>query len=92
MGPWSLNLKNQMFIQTGKPWQSGFIESFNGKLRDDVLNLELFTIGAEVQFNLDEYLQHYNNQRPNLGLGGQTPQRFKEGLTTTKQKEEILQL
>jgi putative transposase len=88
----ALSLENQVFIQPGKPWQNGFIESFNGKLRDEVLNLELFTTGAEVQFHLDEYLHHYNNQRPHLGLGGLSPTAFKERLTTKQQQEEILQL
>jgi putative transposase len=88
----ALKLDIHSFIQPGKPWQNGFIESFNGKLRDEVLNCELFTTGKEVQFHLDEYLHHYNNHRPHLGLQGLTPTKFKEGLTTNKPKEEILQL
>ncbi len=88
----AMNLDIHHFIQPGKPWQNGFIESFNGKLRDELLNLELFTTGKEVQVHLDEFHDHYNNHRPHLGLGGLTPAQFKEGLTTKQQKEAILQL
>jgi putative transposase len=88
----ALKLDIHHFIQPGKPWQNGLVESFNGKLRDEVLNAELFTTGAEVQFHLDEYVHHYNNHRPHLGLAGLTPEKFKEGLTTKQTKEESLQL
>jgi putative transposase len=87
----ALKLDVHSFIQPGKPWQNGFIESFNGKLRDEVLNAHIFTTGKEVQFHLDEYLHHYNHHRPHLGLGGLTPAKFKEGLTTKQIKEETLQ-
>jgi putative transposase len=88
----ALKLDMHSFIQPGKPWQNGLVESFNGKLRDEVLNAHLFTTGKEVQFHLDEYLHHYNNHRPHLGLKGLTPAKFKEGLTTKQTKEETLQL
>ena len=66
------------FIQPGKPWQNGYIESFFGKLRDELLSCEFFNCGAELQTALDDFQEHYNNQRPHLGLGGLTPARFKE--------------
>lgn len=69
----ALKLDIHSFIQPGKPWQNGLVESFHGKLRDEVLNLELFTTGKEVQFHLDEYAEHYNNHRPHLGLGASPP-------------------
>ena len=80
------------FIQPGKPWQNGFIESFNGKLRDELLNCELFTSGKHIQLELDEFAHHYNNHRPHLGLAGLTPDQFKQGLTTIQNKEKILRL
>lgn len=80
------------FIQPGKPWQNGFVESFNGKLRDEVLNFNIFTTGTELQTSLDEFQSHYNNFRPHLGLAGQTPLAFKESLTTNTDKEQILQV
>lgn len=76
------------FIQPGKPWQNGFVESFFGKLRDELLSCELYTCGAELQAALDDFLEHYNDRRPHLGLGGMTPQAFKEGFTTERKTQE----
>lgn len=70
---------NHDFIQPGKPWQNGYIESFFGKLRDELLSCERFTNGAELQVALNDFQEHYNNERPHLGLGGMTPARFKKG-------------
>lgn len=81
----------QAFIQPGKPWQNGYIESFFGKLRDELLSCESYTTGAELQASLDEFQEHYNNQRPHLGLGGMTPARFKKGLLTqTEERQEAI--
>ena len=76
------------FIEPGKPWQNGYIESFNDKLRDELLNRETFACGAELQTSLDEHLDFYNNQRPHQSLRNLTPSRFKEGLTTNKKETE----
>lgn len=75
------------FIQPGKPWQNGYIESFFGKLRDELLSCELFACGSELQTALAGFQDHYNNRRPHLGLGGMTPAAFKQGLQTTGQTE-----
>lgn len=80
------------FIQPGKPWQNGYIESFFGKLRDELLSCELFTCGSELQNRLDEFRDHYNTFRPHLGLGGLTPLNFREGLQANKEKETALAL
>ncbi|MBA3725481.1 MAG: IS3 family transposase [Armatimonadetes bacterium] len=64
------------FIQPGSPWQNGHIESFFGKLRDELLSCELFTSGAELQECLDEFQSHYNNHRPHSALGGLPPSQF----------------
>ena len=77
------------FIQAGKPWQNGFIESFFGKLRDELLSCELFVRGAELQAALNDFQEHYNNVRPHLGLGGLTPAAFKEMSHTTPQTENL---
>jgi len=66
------------FIQPGSPWQNGHIESFFGKLRNELLSCELFTSGAELQERLDEFQGHYNNHRPHSALGGLPPSLFKE--------------
>ena len=79
---------DQTFIQPGKPWQNGYIESFFGKLRDELLSCEYFTGGAELQSALDDFQEHYNNQRPHLGLGGLSPMRFKQRLQTQTYQNE----
>jgi putative transposase len=78
------------FIQPGKPWQNGYIESFFGKLRDELLACELFMRGAELQTALSEFQDHYNHRRPHLGLGGLTPATFKEKSQATQLKTTIL--
>jgi putative transposase len=81
----------QSFIQPGKPWQNGYIESFFGKLRDELLSCESFGCGSELQSALDNFQEHYNNERPHLGLRGMTPAKFKKGLLTqTKDKPEAI--
>ncbi|MFY9233523.1 MAG: integrase core domain-containing protein, partial [Fimbriimonadaceae bacterium] len=52
--------------------------SFFGKLRDELLSCELFVRGSELQAALEDFSEHYNNQRPHLGLGGMTPPQFKK--------------
>ena len=78
------------FIQPGKPWQNGYIESFFGKLRDELLSCELFIRGSELQAALETFQDHYNNLRTHLGLGGLTPAKFKEGLNATNTDTGIL--
>lgn len=69
------------FIEPGSPWQNGHIESFFGKLRDEVLGAELFATGADLQARLDEHLAHYNRHRPHSALGGQPPSAFAAAYT-----------
>jgi putative transposase len=78
------------FIQPSKPWQNGYIESFFGKLRDELLSMEVFTRGSELQSSLQDFQEYYNHHRPHLGLKGLTPAKFIEGLKTKAQ--ETLQL
>jgi putative transposase len=80
------------FIQPGSPWQNGHIESFFGKLRDELLSCELFSSGADLQERLDEFQDHYNNHRPHSALGGLPPMRFIEGLEVAKMQETMLTL
>ena len=80
------------FIQPGKPWQNGRVESFFDKLRDELLRGAIFSSGEELQAALDEHLDHYNNRRPHLSLGRLTPRALKEGLTTKNPEAEYLKL
>jgi len=60
-------------IEPGSPWQNGYIESFNGKLRDECLNQELFYSRGEAQVIVDGYRKSYNTERPHSSLGYLTP-------------------
>ncbi len=68
--------KNQVewhYIDPGKPQQNGFIESFNGSLRDELLNEELFDSLADARRKLAIWRYDYNNVRPHSSLGNRTP-------------------
>ncbi|NUB11298.1 transposase [Azospirillum brasilense] len=56
-----------------KPFQNGFADSFNGRLRDECLNETLFTSLAHARAVLAVWLSDYNHVRPHSGLGGATP-------------------
>jgi transposase InsO family protein len=69
-----------LYIQKASPWENGYVESFNGKLRDELLNRELFLSIPEARFVLDEWRLEYNHRRPHSGLKWQTPAAYAEGL------------
>jgi putative transposase len=74
------------FIEPGSPWQNGHIESFFGKLRDELLNMEIFPTGKDLQQHLNEYRDHYNQRRPHTALGGLTPATYKANLIKMEAK------
>lgn len=61
------------YIDPGKPQQNAFIESFNGRLRDEFLNETLFTSLVQTRIELAEWRQDYNEVRPHSALGGEAP-------------------
>jgi putative transposase len=61
------------FITPGSPWQNGFVESFNGKLRDELLNREWFRSRAEAKMLIEQWLQFYNERRPHSAHRYQPP-------------------
>jgi len=67
------------FIAPGSPWQNGFVESFNGKLRDELLNREWFRSRAEATVLIERWRQFYN-QQPCAGTG-RNPITINPGLT-----------
>jgi putative transposase len=62
-----------LFIEPGSPWENGYIESFNGKLRDECLNGELLLSVAEARYVVDRWRLDYNARRPHSRLGWMTP-------------------
>jgi putative transposase len=58
-----------LFIEPGSPWENGYNESFNGKLRDEVLNREIFYTLKEAQVIIEGWRQEYNTFRPHSSLG-----------------------
>jgi len=68
-----------LFIAKGSPWENGYVESFNGKLRDELLNRELFLSLAEARWVVDRWRLDYNHRRPHSSLEYQTPAAFAAG-------------
>jgi len=58
-----------LFIESGSPWENGYIESFNGKLRDELLNLENFDSLLEAKVLIESWSRNYNTIRPHSSLG-----------------------
>ena len=62
-----------LFIEPGSPWENGYIESFNGKLRDELLDRELFDTLLEAKVLIERWRRHYNTVRPHSSLGYRPP-------------------
>ncbi len=62
-----------LFIEPGSPWENGYIESFNGKLRDELLNGEIFTTLLEAKVLIENWRYEYNYIRPHSSLGYRPP-------------------
>jgi putative transposase len=69
-----------LYIEKGSPWENGYVESFNGRLRDELLNGELFLSLPEARYMLDEWREEYNHRRPHGGLEWRTPGAFAASL------------
>jgi transposase InsO family protein len=61
------------FIEPGSPWENGYCESFNSRLRDELLNGEIFYTLAEAKVIIESWRQHYNTQRPHSSLRYKPP-------------------
>jgi putative transposase len=62
-----------LFIEPGSPWENGFIESFNGKLRDELLNREMFYSLKEAKVIIEQWRKEYNTVRPHSALNYRPP-------------------
>ena len=62
-----------LYIEPGSPWENGYCESFNSKLRDELLAREMFSDLREAKILIDTWRRHYNTDRPNSSLGNTPP-------------------
>ena len=62
-----------LFIEPGSPWENGYNESFNGKLRDELLNTEIFYTLKEAEVLIERWRHYYNTVRPHSSLGYRPP-------------------
>ena len=77
MDVWAYQYGVQLdFIRPGRPVENGYIESFNGRLRDECLNVEVFFTIADVREKLERWRTDYNQVRPHSALNEQSPQTF----------------
>ena len=71
------------FIRPGKPVENAFIESFNGRLRDECLNASWFRNLADARGKISHWREEYNSERPHSSLGYRTPNEFAETLRSS---------
>jgi putative transposase len=62
-----------LFIEPGSPWENGYCESLNGKLRDELLDREIFYTLTEARVLIERWRRHYNTERPHSSLGYRPP-------------------
>ena len=75
------------FIRLGKPDENGLIESFNGRLRDECLNVEVFFTLEDVREKLTRWREDYNHQRPHSSLQDETPAAFATGWSAMTRRD-----
>src|SRR3982751_508737 len=61
------------YIERGSPWENGYVESFNARLRDELLNGEIFYTLREARVVIESWRRHYNSVRPHASLGYRPP-------------------
>ena len=61
------------FIEPGSPWENGYVESFNARMRDELLNGEIFYSLREAQIIIEAWRKHYNTKRPHSALRYRPP-------------------
>jgi putative transposase len=73
------------FIEPGSPWQNPFVESFHARVRDELLNMELFACLAEARVVVADWREDYNTRRTHSALGRRTPDAFAAAWTAQEQ-------
>jgi len=87
-----------LYIELGSPWENGYIESFNGKLPDELLNIEVFDTLLEAKVSIERWRQAYNTVRPHSSLEYRPsapeailPQGARSAMLCTPPSEELLE-
>jgi transposase InsO family protein len=80
-----LNGTGTVYIEPGSPWENPYVESFNGRVRDELLNVEEFGSLTEAQVLVEAWRTEYNNYRPHSALDGLTPAEYAGQWTTQQQ-------
>lgn len=78
------------YIEPGSPWENPFIESFNGRVRDELLAITEFCTLAEARVVIEDWRIEYNNERPHSSLGYLSPVQFHRAWTEQHQPEMAL--
>ena len=73
---WAGTRTGMLFIPPGEPWRNPFIESFNGRLRDECLNIHLFWSLTHAKVTIGDWKEEYNHDRPHSSLGYRTPRAY----------------
>ena len=75
-----------LYIEPGSPWENGYVESFIGRLRDELLNGEIFDTLLEARVVIENWRREYNHFRPHSSLGYRppAPEAFEPGILTLK--------
>ncbi len=90
---WGAEWKLQLaYIQPGKPVQNAYVESFNGKLRDECLNVSWFRNLWHARLLIESWRRDYNSMRPHSGLGYRTPEAFRESFAPSPRNVEMQQI
>ena len=93
MDSWAYSNSVQLdFIRPGKPTDNAFIESFNGKLRDELLNAQVFFSLSDAQENLEQWRIDYNSRRPHKSLNYSTPDEFVKAQEIKKLNLPVVQI
>lgn len=77
-----------LYVDPGCPWQNGKDERFNGTVRDECLNVQLFGSLIEARIRLEAFRQHYNSERPHSALNYLTPLAFKQAWNEAQNKQQ----
>lgn len=90
---WGVDWKLELaYIQPGKPVQNAYVESFNGKLRDECLNVSWFRNLWQARARIAAWRREYNSARPHSSLGYQTPEAFREAHPPSPRSVEMPQI